>query len=215
MSKAALVVWGGWDGHEPQSCVEVFVPFLRERGFAFEVVNTVDVYADASRMQSLDLVVQCWTMGALTGEQEKGLLDAVERGTGLAGWHGGLCDAFRGNTGYQFMTGGQFVAHPGGIIEYRVNIAKPENPIVAGLRDFTMWSEQYYMHVDPSNDVLATTRIVGTDAPWVAGTIMPVVWKRTYGTGRVFYSALGHATSDFTVPESIEIMKRGMLWACR
>ena len=215
MGKSALVVWGGWDGHGPKACVEVFVPFLRERGFTFEVVNTLDVYADGPRMRALDLIVQCWTMGSPTGEQEKGLLDAVERGTGLAGWHGGLCDAFRGNTDYQFMTGGQFVAHPGGIIEYTVNIEKADDPVVAGLRDFTMRSEQYYMHVDPSNEVLATTRIVGTGAPWVAGTVMPVVWKRTYGQGRIFYSALGHAASDFMVPECAEIMKRGMLWACR
>ncbi len=215
MGKSALVVWGGWDGHEPEQSVAVFIPFLRDHGFCINIQNSLDVYADAAAMAGVDLVVQCWTMGTLTGDQEKGLLSAVAKGAGLAGWHGGLCDAFRTNTDYQFMTGGQFVAHPGGIIDYTVTIVKPQDPIVAGLRDFQMCSEQYYMHVDPSNEVLATTRIVGPGAPWVAGTTMPVVWKRTWGAGRVFYSALGHVAADFGVPEFVEIMKRGMLWACR
>ena len=214
-TKSALIVRGGWEGHEPRQCSDVFVPFLKEQGYEVDVQDTVEVYADKDRMAKLSLVVQCWTMGTMTGEQERGLLDAVKSGVGIAGWHGGLCDSFRANCEYQWMTGGQFVAHPGGIIDYTINIAKPEDPIVAGLKDFAMHSEQYYMHVDPSNDVLATTRIVGPNAPWVAGCVMPVVWKRTFGEGRVFYSALGHVAKDFEGPECLEIMKRGMLWASK
>ncbi len=152
-------------------------------------------------------------MGTIAPEQEAGLLDAVRSGVGIAGWHGGMGDSFRNNTEYQFMVGGQWVAHPGGIIEYEVNIIKPEDPIVAGLSDFKMHSEQYYMHVDPSNEVLATTTFSGEYCEWIAGTVMPVVWKRRYGKGRVFYSSLGHVAKDFEVPEALEIMKRGMLWA--
>jgi hypothetical protein len=154
-------------------------------------------------------------MGTIAPDQLVGLLNAIRGGLGIAGWHGGLCDAFRSNTEYQFMTGGQFVAHPGGIIDYTVNIAKTDDPIVAGLSDFTVHTEQYYMHVDPTNDVLATTVFSGIDAPWVKGCVMPVVWKRTFGEGRVFYSSLGHAASDFDVPEFLEIMRRGMLWASK
>ena len=213
--KSALMVWGGWDGHEPKQCVDVFAPVLEAEGFQVEVSNTMDSYLDEDKMKSLSLIVPCWTMGQITGEQEGCLLKAIKSGVGIAGWHGGMGDSFRNNTGYQFMVGGQWVEHPGGIIKYRVNITKPEDPIVAGLSDFDMESEQYYMHVDPGNEVLAATNVSGDTYPWVAGTIMPAVWKRMYGEGRVFYTSLGHVAKDFDVPEVKEIVRRGMLWAAR
>jgi hypothetical protein len=213
--KSALVVWGGWDGHEPQACVDRFIPFLRGHGFAVEVSDTLKAFDDAGKLQSLSLVVPCWTMGEITGDQERNLLDAIRAGVGIAGWHGGMCDAFRSSTGYQFMTGGQFVDHPGGQIDYTVNVLRKDDPIMAGISDFKMRSECYYMHVDPTNEVLATTTFTAEHCPWIAGCVMPVVWKRSYGTGRVFYSSLGHVASDFDVPECLEIMKRGMLWASR
>lgn len=211
--KRALIVWGGWDGHEPKQCAEIFAPLLQSQGYEVIVSDTLDTYTDKELMQSLNLIVPIWTMGTISPEQEAGLLQAVMSGVGIAGWHGGMGDSFRNNTEYQFMVGGQWVAHPGGVIEYEVNIVKPDDPIVAGLRDFKMHSEQYYMHVDPSNEVLATTTFSGEYCEWIAGTVMPVVWKRRYGTGRVFYSSLGHVARDFEVPEALEIMKRGMLWA--
>lgn len=213
--KRALIVWGGWEGHEPDKCAQIFAPWLQSQGYEVIVSNTLDTYTDKELMQSLSLIVPIWTMGTITPEQEAGLLDAVRSGVGIAGWHGGMGDSFRNNTEYQFMVGGQWVAHPGNIIDYEVNIIKPEDPIVAGLSDFKMHSEQYYMHVDPSNEVLATTTFSGEYCEWIAGTVMPVVWKRRYGKGRVFYSSLGHVAKDFEVPEALEIMKRGMLWASR
>ena len=213
--KKALMTWGGWEGHEPEQCVNIFAPFLREQGYDVTVVNTLDVYLDEPFMRELDLVVPVWTMSTITKEQEKGLLSAIAGGVGLAGWHGGMADAFRNNTDYQFMVGGQWVAHPGNIIDYTVNIVNHDDPITAGMRDFRMHSEQYYMHVDPSNKVLATTTFSGEHAPWIDGTVMPVVWKRMWGEGRVFYSSLGHVASDFNVPEACELVKRGMLWASR
>jgi type 1 glutamine amidotransferase len=213
--KRALIVWGGWEGHEPKQCAEIFAPWLQSQGYEVTVSNTLDTYTDRDLMQSLHLIVPIWTMGTITPEQEAGLLDAVRSGVGIAGWHGGMGDSFRNNTEYQFMVGGQWVAHPGNIIDYEVHIIKTEDPIVAGLSDFKMHSEQYYMHVDPSNEVLATTTFSGEHCEWIAGTVMPVVWKRRYGKGRVFYSSLGHVAKDFEVPEALEIMKRGMLWASR
>jgi hypothetical protein len=213
--KSALMVWGGWDGHEPKQCVDVFAPFLETQGYTLRIEDSMDVYTDAAYMNSLNLVVPCWTMGEIADEQAQGLMAAVQGGVGLAGWHGGMCDSFRANTGYQFMTGGQWVEHPGGIIDYKVNITDHDEPITAGLSDFNMHSEQYYMHVDPSNEVLATTTVSGDVYPWIAGCVMPVVWKRMFGTGRVFYSALGHVAADFDIPENKEIIQRGMLWASR
>jgi type 1 glutamine amidotransferase len=214
-TKKALVVWGGWEGHEPKQCVDIFAPWLEEQGFEVEISNTLDFYLDVEKLKSLDLIVQVYTMASITGEQERGLLEAVKSGVGLAGWHGGLADSFRINTEYQFMVGGQWVAHPGGVIDYEVNITDHEDPITAGLSDFKMHSEQYYMHVDPINEVLATTTFSGEHAPWIDGVVMPVVWKKMYGKGRVFYTSLGHVAKDFDVPQARVIVQRGMLWAAR
>ncbi|GAC1431727.1 MAG: ThuA domain-containing protein [Chloroflexota bacterium] len=213
--KRALMVWGGWEGHEPRQCVELFAPLLQAGGYDVEIADTLDAYLDAAKMQALDLIVPVWTMSTISKEQEQGLLSAVASGVGLAGWHGGMADSFRNNTEYQFMVGGQWVAHPGNIIDYTVTITNHEDPITAGLADFRMHSEQYYLHVDPSNEVLATTTFGGQYASWIEGTVMPVVWKRRWGAGRVFYCSLGHHAVDFDVPEAREIVRRGMLWASR
>jgi hypothetical protein len=213
--KKVLVVWGGWPGHQPKETVDIFAPWLTEQGFDVEVSNSLDSYLDAAKMKSLTLVVQAVTMGSLSPQQEKGLLDAVRGGVGLAGWHGGLADSFRANPEYEFMVGGSWAAHPGGIIDYTVAITKRDDPIVKGLSDFRMRSEQYYMLVDPAVEVLATTTFSGEALPAIKGVVMPVVWRKLYGQGRVFNSTLGHAASDFNVAEAKEIMKRGMLWAAR
>ena len=215
--KKALIVWGGWDGHEPKQCAEIVAPVLQKEGFEVTVSATLDSYLDEAAMKALSLVVPIWTMGQITREQEKGLLGAIRGGVGVAGWHGGMCDSFRNNTEYQFMTGGQWVVHPGGIVDYEVNITNHTDPITKGIPDFKMNSEQYYMHVDPGNEVLATTTFSGKygDAPWIAGTVMPAVWKRRYGEGRVFYTSLGHVAKDLRVPEVLEMVRRGALWAAR
>lgn len=213
--KKALCVWGGWDGHEPLQCTTLFAGLLREAGYDVEISDTLDVYLDREKMMALDLVVPMWTMGTITREQEAGLLEAIKSGVGVGGWHGGMADSFRNNTEYQFMVGGQWVAHPGGVIDYDVHITNHTDPITAGLEDFHMHSEQYYMHVDPSNEVLATTTFDGSRCDWIDGTVMPVVWKRRWGMGRVFYASLGHVRADFDVPEAREIVRRGLLWASR
>jgi type 1 glutamine amidotransferase len=214
MSRALLVV-GGWEGHEPKQCAAIFSAVLQSDGYEVEQIDTLDVYLDTARLQTVDLIVPIFTMSTITKEQEKGLLDAVASGIGVAGWHGGMADAFRNNTDYQFMVGGQWVAHPGNIIDYTVNIVNHDDPITAGLNDFAMHSEQYYLHVDPSNEVLATTTFSGDYAPWVAGCVMPVVWKRMWDKGKVSYCSLGHVASDFDVPEAKELVRRGMRWATR
>jgi hypothetical protein len=213
--KSVLFVWGGWDGHQPRETADYFAAVMRESGWAVELSDTLDTYLNAEKLSSMDLIVPVWTMGTITPEQERGLLAAINSGVGIAGWHGGMGDSFRGNPDYQFMIGGQWVAHPGGIIDYAVNIIDHDDPVTAGLSDFKMHSEQYYMHVDPSNHVLATTTFSGQHAPWIAGCVMPVIWKRMWGQGRVFYCSIGHTVQDFEVPEVREITRRGMLWAAR
>ncbi|MGQ9620300.1 MAG: ThuA domain-containing protein [Bacteroidales bacterium] len=211
--KKVLYTWGGWMGHEPDKCRDIFVPWMESEGAIVTVSDTLDTYVNIN-LKELDLIVQVWTMAQITSAQEKALLDAIKSGVGIAGWHGGMGDSFRNNTEYQFMVGGQWVAHPGGVIDYRVNIIDKKDPVTAGLTDFDMHSEQYYMHVDPNVKVLATTTFTDKYASWIGGTVMPVCWKKMYGNGRVFYSSLGHVASDFNVPQALEIQKRGIRWAC-
>jgi type 1 glutamine amidotransferase len=202
-------------GHEPDKCRDIFVPWMESEGAIVTVSDNLDAYTKFDLKKDFDLIIQSWTMGTITGQQERALLAAVKGGVGLAGWHGGTGDSFRNNTEYQFMVGGQWVAHPGGVIDYSVNIIDKKDPVTKGLTDFAMHSEQYYMHVDPNVKVLATTSYTDQNANWIGGTVMPVAWKKYYGTGRVFYSSLGHVASDFKVPQAIEIMKRGIYWAAQ
>lgn len=211
--KKVLFVWGGWNGHEPDKCRDIFVPWMESEGAVVTVSNTLDSYVNLD-LKGFDLIVQTWTMGTITGPQEKALLEAVKSGVGIAGWHGGLGDSFRNNTEYQFMVGGQWVAHPGGVIDYSVQITNKKDPVTKGLSDFKMHSEQYFVHVDPNVKVLATTTFDDKSASWIGGNVIPVVWKKQYGKGRVFYSSLGHVATDYNVPEALEIQKRGIRWAC-
>ena len=203
----ALIVYGGWQGHEPEPVARLLADRLAAHGFEVELADTLDVYLDADKLAGVNLIVPHWTMGEISQDQWQGLSAAVQSGVGVAGVHGGMADAFRTNTEYQFMVGGQWVAHPGGVIDYTVHIVDHADPVTAGLEHFRMHSEQYYMHVDPSNHVLATTTFAGN------GCTMPVTWKRAWGAGRVFYSSLGHVAADFEVPEALAIIERGMLWA--
>jgi type 1 glutamine amidotransferase len=215
-ARTALVVWGGWEGHEPKQCVDIFAPWLESQGFKVEISHSLDAYLDLEKLKKLDLIVHIFTMSDIKPEQERNLEEAVKSGVGLAGWHGGLGDAHRSAVEYQFMVGGQWVAHPGGVIDYDVDITNPADPITKGLKTrFHMKSEQYFMQVDPIVDVLATTTFTGQHAPWIDGLVMPVVWKKLYGKGRVFYTSLGHVAADFDVPEAREIVQRGLLWAAR
>ncbi len=212
--KKALIVWGGWHGHEPEQGAQIVRDILQNNGFEVRVETQTAAFADPALAQ-LDLIVPIYTMSKIEKDEATNLSAAVRAGVGLAGYHGGMCDSFRDSVEYQFMTGGQWVAHPGGVIDYRVNICKAEDPVMAGLSDFDYRSEQYYMHVDPSNEVLATTTFSGEHAEWITGVVMPVAWKRRHGQGRVFYSSLGHVSAEFQVPQMRTILERGMLWAAR
>lgn len=213
MKSRALVAWGGWDGHEPEACAALVAEMLREDGFEVAFAHGTAAFADGG-LAEIDLIVPIITMSTIGADELAALTAAVEGGVGLAGFHGGMGDSFRDAPDYQFMVGGQWVAHPGGIVDYQVDIVS-DDPIVAGVASFPYRSEQYYMHVDPSNEVLATTTFSGEHAPWTRGVVMPVVWKRRHGAGRVFYSSLGHQAEELTRPQAASILRRGMAWAAR
>ena len=208
--KKALIVWGGWEGHEPEPVAKILAAALGDNGFEVEVADTLEAFEDEDKLKGLDLIVPEWTMGEISGAQLNPVLAAVESGVGIAGLHGGMGDAFRQSTQWQFMVGGQWVAHPGGgDVTYGVEIVS-DDPIVAGIKDFEVTSEQYYMHVDPNIEVLAITYF-----PDFGDAAVPVVWKKSWGEGRVFYSSLGHNAEVAAQAEPLEIMTRGMLWAAK
>jgi type 1 glutamine amidotransferase len=213
--RKVLFTYGGWPGHEPEKFRDYMVAWLKSEEAEVLVFDKLDPYADKALMDTIDLVIQLFTMSQITTEQEKGLLEAIKNnGTGMAGWHGGMGDSFRNNTEYQFMVGGQWVAHPGGVIDYTVQITDHKDAVTSGLKNFAMHSEQYYMHIDPNTKVLATTRFNGKIDAWIDGCVIPVTWKKTYGKGRVFYTSVGHNLDHITsVPEAIEMLKRGIKWA--
>lgn len=212
--REALIVWGGWSGHEPEQGAGIVREMLEGHGFKVYVENTTEAFADPA-IRDIHLIVPIITMSRIEKEEVDNLTAAVQGGVGLGGYHGGMCDAFRESVDYQFMCGGQWVAHPGNVIDYRVNVKDRDDPIMDGLDDFDYHSEQYFMHVAPNVQVLATTTFSGAHAPWIEGVVMPVVWKHRYGAGRVFHSTLGHVSAEFQVPQMRTIVERGLLWAAR
>lgn len=217
--KKALVFYGGWEGHEPKKVAERFASMLEKNGFAVDLFEGMSVLDDKDKLLSYDLIVPCVTMGNITPAQESNISDAVASGIGLCGCHGGMCDSFRQATTWQFMTGGQWVSHPGNDgVEYTVNIVKNSSPIVEGIEDFKVVSEHYYLHIDPAVEVLATTRFpLAPDRHMRNKPVdMPVVWTKYWGDGRVFYCSLGHHADNFDLfPSFALIMERGMLWAAK
>lgn len=214
--KQALVVWGGWDGHEPRQVGEIAESILKEHEFDVEVADSLEAFDDPERLGKLDLIVPVWTMGKIAKEQVEAVSNAVASGVGMAGCHGGMCDAFRESVLWQFITGGNWVAHPGGDgVEYVVNVRNNSSDLLEGIEDFRVTSEQYYLHVDPAVEVLATTRF--PTVKWfhsANGEVdMPVIWTKRWGHGRVFYTSLGHHADIFDIPEARETFRRGLLWA--
>ena len=215
--KKALIFWGGWDGHEPQLTSARFGKILENNGFCVEVSDTLDCLGDKDKLMELDLIVACRTMDKIDEQYVKNVSEAIASGVGLAGCHGGMCDSFRAETEWQFITGGQWVSHPGNDgVKYTVNICKGSSSITEGMDDFEVISEHYYMHIDPAIEVLATTRFPlieyynNTNKP----VDMPVAWTKFWGKGRVFYTSLGHHDDVFDkFPNANILMSRGMLWA--
>lgn len=215
--KKVLILQGGWDGHEPELTSKRFAGLMEKRGYQVEISNSQECLSDVDKLMELDLVIACWTMGQIDNKYVINLSKAVGAGVGLAGCHGGMCDSFRDNTEWQFMTGGQWVSHPGGDgVNYTVNMNKGSSPIIEGLEDFPVCSEQYYLHIDPSIEVLATTRLPIVNYYHISNkpVDMPVAWTKYWGNGRVFYTSLGHHDDVFDKSPNAEIlMERGMIWA--
>jgi len=219
MDRKALILRGGWDGHEPVQVSQVFDRILKKENFTVDIYEDLDVFADLENIQKYTLIIPVYTMGEIKEEYVNNICTAVENGVGMAGCHGGMCDAFRNSTKWQFLTGSQWVEHPGNDgVEYEVNIVKSSSsPIIEGINDFKVKTEHYYLHIDPAVNVLATTTFPLVPGPHSANgpVLMPVVYTKKWGKGRIFYTSLGHHADIFDIPEAHELMRRGFLWASR
>lgn len=229
--KRALIVRGGWTGHQPVETTDAFVPFLAAHGYDVRVEDETTVYADPEYMAGVDVVVQTNTMNTIAGDELGGLITAVRNGTGLAGWHGGIADSYRNSSDYLQLIGGQFATHPAKaprhelpgdgtdcFVRYTVDIVPEmaDHPVVAGISDFELTTEQYWVLTDDYNDVLATTTIAAPDhEPWHRPVTCPAVWTRRWGEGRIFVSTPGHDLGVVQDPNVRTIIERGILWASR
>jgi uncharacterized protein len=217
MAHKALITWGGWDGHQPDKVATLFAGWLREAGMVVTVTDTLACFDDPGALADLSLIVPVWTMSDITKERAEHAAAAVASGVGLAGCHGGMCDSFRTEVLWQFMTGSQWVAHPGNDgVRYKVRITT-DDPLVAGISDFEVETEQYYLHVDPAVRVHAVCDFPLVDGPHVPNgpVAMPVVYTKMWGQGRVYYNALGHQANVIDHGAPAELIRRGLLWAAR
>lgn len=229
MGRQCLVVRGGWEGHDPVRACDVFIPGLEAAGFAIDVEDTPEIYADVAALSRYDLVVQCVTMGSATVDEVAGLRSAVAAGTGFAGWHGGIIDSYRQSTDYLQLVGAQFAAHPHApedrgrldvepYRDYRVTLtpAGVDHEITASAGDFDITTEQYWVLDDGLNEILATCEMVpGEGDEWVRPVTMPVVWTRQWGAGRIFATSLGHTVDTLQDERVHGIVERGLRWAAR
>ncbi len=245
MRQKALIFYGGWEGHQPDLVSQRFRRMLEKEGFEVCLSDTLECLADRDVLLDMDLIIPMWTQGELDDRLSFFLSEAIESGVGMGGCHGGMCDSFRWSVEYQFMTGSQWVSHPGDRYYHHMSRLTPENlayvqkfypspegafqtdyvvnirrgaasPIIEGIQDFSLHTEQYYLHVDPCINVLATTQVKTVGPHSANGEVtMPVVYTKLWGKGRVFYSSMGHVDAVFEVPEVAEITRRGLLWAAR
>lgn len=213
-NKKVLVVWGGWDGHQPKVFADNVIKWLKSNNSDVYESNDLTIYDNYESLVKFDLIIQSVTMGEITSKQVNNLTKAVKNGVGIAGAHGGLADSFRNSTPYQFMIGGQWVEHPGGKVKYKVKMI--DDKLTENLSDFEIFSEQYYLHYDPNIDIIATTKFDGKAFHWIEDVIMPVSWKKKYGEGRVFYISIGHDPNEFILhPDAWKLLTRGFIWASR
>jgi type 1 glutamine amidotransferase len=226
--RTALVVRGGWEGHQPVPATDRFIPHLEANGFDVRVEDSPAVYAEPDYMAGVDLVMQCMTMSTIAPDELAGLTAAVSNGTGLAGWHGGIADSYRASSDYLHLVGGQFACHPAKpadersgqqsdyFIPYRVEVQQGDHPVTRGIDDFELVTEQYWVLTDAYNDVLATTTLAARDGdPWHRPVTSPAIWTREWGKGRVFVCTPGHDLDVLAVPQVTTVIERGLVWAAR
>lgn len=229
-ARRALVVRGGWEGHSPTETTDLFLPFLERSGFEVRIEESGEVYADPDLMASTDLILQCVTMSEISRDATDGLRRAVANGMGLAGWHGGIADSYRGSSDYLQLIGGQFATHPSKDPSETVGEASDNflrhsiemtdlgrtHPITSGIGDITLETEQYWVLSDELNEVLATTTHPAQPYhPWHRAVTTPAIWTRAWGQGRVFVATPGHSADVLQNDQIRTIIERGLLWASR
>ena len=218
--KRALYLYGGFPGHLPYDVAKWARGLMAE--LEYEVEETQDPHRFEDDLTGYDLIVLGWTQAQTTEDlsdrAEARLMEAARAGTGFVGWHGATA-AFRSSLPYNWILGASFIEHPGGEavrVPYEVKIVDRDHPVSRGVEDYQVRSEQYFMQVDPSVHVLATTTFDGEpDVPWLAGVEMPVAYVKQFGDGRVFYTPPATSSTRWNAPRSPPWCASGMEWAAR
>ena len=222
MTKKALFLAGGWEGHEPQETSKFISDEIEKYDIESEIINDLDILGEKNKLEKYDIILPVWTMGRvddgnwdLKNSKIGNLQEVIYSGVGLAGWHGGMGDAFRDNTNYQFLVGSQFVCHPGDFVDYSVIIKDSKHKITRGLENFKVHSEQYFLHYDPSVEIVASTKFDNKHHEWIDGVEMPIAYTKKWGNGRIFYCSIGHYLKDFENLNVVKLISQGINWAVR
>ena len=222
MKKKALFISGGWEGHEPIETSEYISEQITKFDIESQIVNDLEVMSNLDYLKSFDVILPVWTMGKIDDDNWEiknskvgNLQEAIHSGVGLAGWHGGMSDAFRDNTNYQFLVGSQFVCHPGDFVDYSVVIKDSKHEITRGLDNFKVHSEQYFLHYDPSVEIVASTKFDNKYHEWIDGVEMPIAYTKKWGNGKIFYCSIGHHLKDFENLNVLKLISQGIIWAAR
>ena len=222
MTKKALFLAGGWEGHEPQETSRFISNEIERYDIESDIINDLDILGEKNKLEKYDIILPVWTMGRiddnnwnLKNSKIGNLQEVIYSGVGLAGWHGGMGDAFRDNTNYQFLVGSQFVCHPGDFVDYSVVIKDSKHEITRGLDNFKVHSEQYFLHYDPSVEIVASTKFDSKYPEWIDGVEMPIAYTKKWGNGKIFYCSIGHHLKDFENLNVLKLISQGIIWAAR
>ena len=204
-AKVKTLLLVGGTVHDWKGIGDVVEKTLQDAG-KFDVTrvnNDLDAFLP-EKIKPYKLVVFYWTLGELTAEQKQGILGHISQGNGFVTFHSGA-DSFRGDRDWHDFVGGHFVTHPR-YRQYQVSITTEKHPISQGIDEFMTTDEQYIL--DYEKDKMT---VLGNGL--YQGQLMPALWVKPHGKGRVFYNSGGHDSKATAQPMFQKLLVRGCLWA--
>jgi type 1 glutamine amidotransferase len=189
---------------------------------AFEVTATEDIADFSAENLERYAAIMFYTTGELpiSGVQKTALLDFVRSGHGFLGVHSAT-DTFYTWPDYLDLVGGYFNGHPWHQA-VTVEVADPTDPLVAFLGNSLQIEDEIYqisdfdhrgshvlLRLDPGSVDIGKTGVHQRFYGW------PLAWRRSYGQGRVFYTALGHEASVWQDPRYQRILTNAIRWSMR
>jgi type 1 glutamine amidotransferase len=187
-----------------------------DRNWTIDSTDDPSVFSDAG-LQTLDVVVFLSTTGdVLSDTQQTAFENFIRAGGGFVGIHS-ASDTEYDWSFYGGLVGAYFREHPM-IQPATLNVEDPLDPIMVGLPDPWMRTDEWYAFKDnprPNVKVLMTL----DESSYDPGTATmpdgdhPVTWCHEYEGGRAFYTALGHTTESYADPVFMGMLERAIDWA--